>query len=217
MGQAFDENLAPAGDSRVWMTSDFVNNQMPKQLDGVSVTVNGKNAYVYYISPTQVNVLTPADAMQGPVQVLVTNNAAASASFTAQAQTVSPSFFVFNGGPYVAATHANGTYLGPASLYPGLTTPAKPGEVIALYANGFGSTSTPVVSGSVSQSGSLPTPPVIKIGGVNAIVQYYSLVGPGEFLFNVAVPASIADGDQLITATYKGSATQAGALITIQH
>ena len=51
-----------AGDSRIWQTSDFVNNQMPTKLDGVSVTVNGKSAYVYYISPTQINILTPPDA-----------------------------------------------------------------------------------------------------------------------------------------------------------
>ena len=43
--------LAPSGDSRTWQTSDFVGNKMPTQLDGVSVTVNGHSAYVYYISP----------------------------------------------------------------------------------------------------------------------------------------------------------------------
>ena len=56
-------NLAPAGDSRIWQDSDFVNSQMPVQLDGVSATVNGKPAYVYYISPTQLNILTPPDAI----------------------------------------------------------------------------------------------------------------------------------------------------------
>jgi hypothetical protein len=60
---------------------------------------NGKPAYVYYISPTQISVLTPPDAMSGAVQVLVTNSGATSASFTAQAHATSPSFFVFNGGP----------------------------------------------------------------------------------------------------------------------
>jgi len=71
--------LAPAGDTRTWQASDFVNNLLPTQLDGVSVTVNGKRAYVYFISPTQVNVLTPPDALpSGPAQVVVTNNGTAS-------------------------------------------------------------------------------------------------------------------------------------------
>jgi uncharacterized protein (TIGR03437 family) len=204
-------------DSRVWKTPDFVNNQLPTQLDNISATVNGKSTFVYYISPAQINILTPPDAMSGPVPVIVTNNGTPTASFTAQAQSLSPSFFVFNGGPYVAATHVGGAYLGPTTLYPGLTTPAKPGEIVVLYANGFGPTSTPVVSASVSQSGSLPTTPIIKIGGVAATVQFAGLVFPGQYQFNVAIPSNLADGDQPITATYNGQATQSGALITIQH
>ena len=140
-----------------------------------------------------------------------------SASFSAPSQALSPSFFVFNGGPYVAAEHANGSFLGPASLYPGLTTPAKPGETVVLYANGFGPTSTPVVSGSTAQSGSLSPLPVIRIGSATAAVSFAGLVGPGEFQFNVVVPASTPDGDQPITATYNGVTTQAGTLITVQH
>jgi hypothetical protein len=118
--------LAPAGDSRTWQSSDFANGKLPTQLDGVSVTVNGQSAYVYYISPTQVNILTPPDAISGPVQIVATNNRVVGAAFTAQAQPTSPSFFVFNGGPYVAAVHANGSLIGPATLYPGSTTPATP-------------------------------------------------------------------------------------------
>jgi uncharacterized protein (TIGR03437 family) len=210
-------NLAPAGDSRTWKNSDFTNGMLPTQLDGVSVTVNGKNAFVYYISPTQVNILTPPDAMTGPVQVVVTNGGTAGAAFTAQAQATSPSFFVFNGGPYVAAVHANGGLIGPATLYPGSTTPAKPGEAVALYANGFGPTSMPVVSGSTMQSGNLTPLPVIKIGGIAATVQFAGLVAPGEYQLNVVVPSSLADGDQSITASYGSQATQAGTLVTIQH
>ena len=210
-------NLAPAGDSRMWQGSDIVNNEMPTKLDGVGVTVNGKAAYVYYISPGQVNILTPPDALSGPVKVVVTNNGVTSASFTAQAQTLSTSFFVFDGGPYVAATHADGTLLGPASLYPGSTTPAAPGETIVLYANGFGQTSTPVIGGSIAQSGTLSTLPVITIGGAMAAVQFAGLVSPGEFQFNVVVPGSLGNGDQAITATYNGLTTQTGTMINVQH
>src|SRR5579872_416332 len=125
-------NLAKNNDSRVWAGSDFVNGQMPTKLDGVSVTVNGKNAFIYYISPTQINILTPPDAMPSTVAVQVTTNAGTSPTFTAPAQPLSPSFFVFNGGPYIAATHVGGMLLGPAGLFPGATTPAVPGETIVL-------------------------------------------------------------------------------------
>lgn len=204
-------------DSRTWASSDFVKTQLPTQLDSISATVNGKPAFVYYISPAQINILTPPDAMSGTVPIVVTNNGTTTAAFTANAQSLSPSFFVFNGGPYVAATHVNGTYLGPATLYPGLTTPAKPGEVVVLYANGFGPTSTPIVSGSINQSGSLSPLPVVKIGGVAATVQFAGLVAPGQYQFNVAMPANLGDGDQPIVATYNNQSTQAGTLIAIQH
>jgi len=210
-------NLGPAGDSRIWGNSDFVNNQLPTSLDGVSVTVNGQPAYVYYISPTQVNILTPPSAISGSVPVQVSDNGVISANFMVQAQAESPSFFVFGGGPYIAATHANGSYLGPTSLYPGLTTPAQPGETIVMYANGFGSTSTPVVSGSETQSGTLSPMPVIIIGGVAATVTFAGLVAPGEFQFDVVVPPSLANGDQPTMAMYNGLTTQAGTLITVQQ
>jgi uncharacterized protein (TIGR03437 family) len=48
-------------------------------------------------------------------------------------------------------------------------------------------------------------------------VQFAGLVAPGEFQFNVIVPASIKDGDQPIVATFNNQTTQAGTLITIQH
>jgi uncharacterized protein (TIGR03437 family) len=208
-------NLAPAGDSRVWQGSDFVGTQMPTNLDGVTVSVNGKPAYVYYISEAQINVLTPPDAMSGSVQVVVTNNGNANVPFAAQAQSLSPSFFVFNGGPYAAAVHAAGGLIGPATLYPGSTTPAAPGETILLYANGFGPTSTPLTAGSSSQSGTLSPLPTVTIGGITATVLFAGLVFPGEFQFNVVVPANAPGGDQSIVATYNGATTQPGTLITI--
>jgi uncharacterized protein (TIGR03437 family) len=208
--------LAPVGDSRTWQGSDFLNNRMPTQLDGVSVTMNGANAFVYYISPNQVNVLTPPDLPPGPLQVTVTTGGMTSPVFTSQAHQYSPSFFIFGAGPYVVATHANGSLLGPASLYPGLSMPAAPGEVVVLYANGFGQVSPPIAAGSDAQSGNLPVLPVIQIGGISASVQFAGLVSPGLYQFNVVVPATAASGDNTLTAQYNGLTTQTGVLLNVQ-
>jgi uncharacterized protein (TIGR03437 family) len=114
--------------------------------------------------------------------------------------------------------HLGGGDIGPATLYPGLTTPAKPGETIELFANGFGITSAPVVSGAVTQSGSLSLTPVIKIGGIQANVRFAGLnVTPGEFQLNVDVPPNVPDGDQPVTATINGVTTQAGVLLAVQR
>ena len=210
-------NLAPAGDTRNWQSSDFVNNQMPTALDSISITMNGESTYVDYIGLDQIDVLTPPDLAPGPVQVIVTVATVSSPPFASLAQPLSPSLFVFNGGPYVAAAHADGSLIGPASLYPGSTTPAKPGETIQLFGNGFGATNVPVVRGSVSQSGTLSPLPAITIGGVKAAVSFAGLVAPGEFQFNVAVPSGVANGDQSIIATYNGRTSQVGTLITIHN
>jgi uncharacterized protein (TIGR03437 family) len=102
-------------------------------------------------------------------------------------------------------------------LYPGLTTPAQPGEVVTLYANGFGPTTVPVVAGSSLQTGTLATTPAVQIGGTNAAVQFAGLVSPGLFQINVQVPASTPNGDNSLTVQYNGLTTQTGVLLTVQH
>jgi uncharacterized protein (TIGR03437 family) len=210
-------NLSPVGDSRIWQMSDFTGGKMPINLDGVGATVNGTPAYIYYISPTQVNVLTPPGAIAGNVNVVLTNNGTTSATVPAPAQALSPSFFVFNGGPYVAATHVNGNLIGPTTLYPGASTPAAPGETVVIYANGFGATNVPVTAGSLTQSGTLSPLPTITIGGVAAAVTFAGLVAPGEYQFNVVVPGKLANGDQTIVATYNGQTTRSGTSITVHN
>jgi uncharacterized protein (TIGR03437 family) len=167
-------NLSKPGASRTWLSSDFINNQMPTALDGITVTVNNKSAFLEYISPTQINILTPPDAMPSTVPIQVANNGAVSAAMQIPAQPVSPSFFLLS-GPYVAATHANGSFLGPTTLIPGVTTPAQPSEIVVLYGTGCGATTPPVVSGSASQSGTLSPLPVVTIGGIAAQVQFAGL------------------------------------------
>jgi uncharacterized protein (TIGR03437 family) len=209
-GSNLSKSGSGPGNGRTWQNSDFVGQQMPTQLDGVSVTVNGKPAYIYYISPTQVNVLTPPDAITGPVQVVLTYNGA-SAAYSAPAQATSPSFFVVDTAGNLAATHASGSLVGPS-------TPAKPGETIVLYANGFGPTTVPVVSGSSTQSGILRPSPKIEIGGVEATVTYAGLsAAPGEYQFNLVVPAATADGNQPVAATLNGVTTQGNAMLAVQH
>jgi uncharacterized protein (TIGR03437 family) len=132
-------------------------------------------------------------------------------------QSYAPGFFQFLPSAYVAATHANGSLIGPASLYPGFTTPAKPGEVVVLYANGFGQTNPPVVNGSATPSGTLAVSPIIKIGGFDAEIQFAGLTAPGEYQFNIVIPSNLPNGDSSIAATVNGFTTQAGALITIQQ
>lgn len=214
--------LAPASAAAglTWSSApDFAAGKMPKQLGGVSVTVNGKPAYMYYVSPGQVNVLTPLDTTLGPVNIQLTSGANTSAPFTATMEAVAPSFFLFGGTNYVAATHATGALVGPASMsVPGYAfSPAQPNETIVIYGNGCGLPANQLVQGSATQSGTLAAAPSILIGGAPATVVFAGIESPGLCQFNVMVPSSAPDGDNAVAATFGRSSTPVGALIAVQH
>jgi len=220
-------SLVPANtpaSGTIWSSApSFASGLMPTQLGGVSVTVNNKPAFVYFYCSAatdpacpqdQLNILTPLDNTIGSVPVVVTSGGISSPPFTITMQAVAPSFLLFSTAGYIAATHANNTLLGPTSLYPGSSTPAKPGETITLYAVGFGLPTTALVNGSASQSGSLPALPVCKVGGTAAALAFAGLISPGLYQLNLTIPATAANGDNAVSCTYGGSTTPAGDLIT---
>jgi uncharacterized protein (TIGR03437 family) len=190
---------------------------LSSQLGGVTVSVNGMPALLYYVSPTQINALTPLDSTTGPVSVAVTSTGASSVPYTANQQTVTPAFLRFGDDAHVTATHADGSLLGPTSLGSAFT-PATPGETIVTYAVGFGLPSTSLVSGSPSQSGQLPTLPACQIGGAPATVAFAGLNGfAGLYQLNLVVPTSAANGDNLVSCTYGGQSTPSGTLVSVQR
>jgi uncharacterized protein (TIGR03118 family) len=206
-----------AATTRVWNSADFVNGKLPVQLDGVSVTIDGKAAYVYYVSPTQIDVIAPADATAGAVPVVVTNNKVASGSGNVPLQATAPAFFA--AGKYAIATHADGSLVGPANVLPG-ATPAKVGETIAIYGTGFGATN-PAVDGLVVPSpANTATAPVVTIGTNSAAVVFSGLTGAGLNQINVTVPAlpvgSTGVVDLPVSAKAGSFATQTGLLVTVQ-
>jgi len=199
---------------RTWGTADFGTGgtSLPTSLDGISVTLNGAPAYVEYISPIQINILTPPDLpTSGPIAVVVTDNGLASGSVNVTAQAVAPSFFLIDTAGHIAAQHANYSSVATA-------TPAAPGETIILYGNGFGVT-TPAVSKGVLQSGdaALVVAPTVTIGGTSANVVYSGLIGTGLYQINVTVPATLPNGDAPVVATVGGVSSPAGALITVHN
>jgi hypothetical protein len=106
----YGTNLAPKTDD--WSNS-ISNQQLPTQLDGVTVSVGGKPAYIYYISPGQINIVAPA-VSAGAVPVQVTSAGVASNAFTATAQVDGPAFFLW--GQYAVATHLNYSLCAKAGL-----------------------------------------------------------------------------------------------------
>jgi uncharacterized protein (TIGR03437 family) len=209
-----------AATKRLWATADFgsTGKALPTALDGVSVTLNGEPAYIYYISPVQINLLTPVDmASSGQLTVQITDNTLTSSTVNVTAQAVAPSLFLADTPGHLAATHANGAFIGSTTSSPA-GTPAAPGEVIVMYGNGFGLTNPKAVNGQV-QSGAAPLieTPVITIGSANATVQFAGLTATGLYQLNVTVPSPLPDGDAPVVAKIGGLASPAGALLTIKN
>ncbi len=202
--------------TRAWTAADIVNGKLPTSLDGVSVTINGRNAFVYYISPTQINVQAPADTLSGSVQVVVANSAGASAPTTVQLQTALPGFFRLS-DDYVIATDSSGGYVAPANLVTGLITlPAKPQDTIVLWGTGFGPTNPVLNPGEVvANSSPLMNTVTVRIGQSTAQVLYAGITGAGLYQFNTVVP-DLPDGDYPIVAEVAGVRTASIARLRIQ-
>ncbi|HLY17137.1 MAG TPA: IPT/TIG domain-containing protein [Bryobacteraceae bacterium] len=192
-----------------WQSSDFVNGMLPTSLDGVSVTVNHIPAYVEYVSSTQINVLAPDDPATGPVEVQLTA-AGQTVGYTAQKQLFAPAWFTFSSGHYVAAQHADYSYILPAA-------PARPGEIVLLYGTGFGPTKPALPTASqVTTAEPLANTVQITIGGLAATVKFAGLSAPGLYQFNVTVP-SLSNGDAPVVATIGGVQTQTGVSLSVHQ
>jgi uncharacterized protein (TIGR03437 family) len=201
---------------RVWEDRDFQGNRMPTTLDDISVMINGKPAYVYYISPTQINVLSPRDPVSGIVSVdLTTPNGQTSA--TVQKDAVAPGLFMVNMPTrnYVASTtgsQATFAYVGiPQS-------PAQRGRTISLYLGGLGDT-TPAYSDSTAISETVNTnaTPIVTIGGFPVTVDYSGMTpgAGGLYQLNLTLPANLPLGDQLVVVQLLNHSTQPSVYITI--
>jgi uncharacterized protein (TIGR03437 family) len=208
-----------ATNTRVWEGKDFSGNLLPTTLDGTRVKINGKDAFVYFISPIQINALAPVDTATGSVNVQLTFNGATSDVAATTMQTRTPAFFLFNSDKYIAARHANFDVLGPTSLFPGLTTPAKPGETVLLFASGFGPTDPPIVNGQIlAAPANLTAPVTLRIGSTSNITPSFAgLSATGLYQINVKVPDDAPNGDVPVVATIGGVSTQSNAFISVQR
>jgi uncharacterized protein (TIGR03437 family) len=206
-------SLAPT--TRSWTSADFKGNQLPTSLDGVSVTINGTAAYPFFVSPRQINVLTPTTMPVGsPVQVVVNDNGMTSTSILVPTSPFGPAFFMQAGNKYAVAQHGDGTLVGPKA---GTVTPAAAGETIALYATGLGATNPSTPNGqTLSAPAPLATLPNVLIDGAPASVAYSGLIAPGLYQLNVVVPAGLSSGDHIINVVAGGYPSPGGVFIAVQ-
>ena len=230
-GASFESGIVPGSwatiqggnlSSKIDTWDNFIiDGKLPTAVDGVSLTVGGQSAYVYYISPGQINFIVP-EVPAGPQPVVVSNSAGASPAVMATVDTFGPAFFGWPNNQVVATRQdfslaaASGTFAGTTS------TPAKPGDTIILWGTGFGPTNPSPGQGEetpTTATYSTATLPTVEIDNVSATV-YGAALAPGfAGLYQVAiqVPESLGNGNWPIVATIGGVSSPGGAVLTVQQ
>jgi uncharacterized protein (TIGR03437 family) len=197
-----------AGNTRQWQESDFNGSAAPTSLDLTSVTIGGQSAFVYYISPTQVDVQVPSNVGTGTQPLVVTTEQGSSGTYNVTVAATAPGLlapasFEIGGMQYAAAFVANSTTL------TGMPSqPASPGSTITLYGVGFGAVTPNTPAGQiVAGNDTLVSPVQIFIGGAMANVSYQGLVPSfiGLYQFNLTVPTIPANNAAPLTFTQGGA------------
>ncbi len=213
-----------ASPARIWTGSDFDGPNAPKSLNGVEVTVNNKPAYIYYVSPTQININVPDDTATGPVEVKVKTAAGTSNAVMVNRTRISPTLqsvpqFNIGGKQYVVALTTNfASYIGRPNMLAGVSSvTAKPGDMITIYALGLGPTDPQTSAGvAAAQNSNVTLPLQLKIGGVLANIPFAGLLKDtiGLYQLNVVIP-NVAAGDQKIEVSVDGVANNQDLYIVI--
>lgn len=219
--EIYGTNLSTA--TRAWAGSDFNGGKAPTTVEGVRVKIAGKDAFVGYVSPTQVNVQVPDDIGTGDGITVEVTNAAGTATSRTTAAAQSPALlttpnFLVGGRQYVAALFTDFvTFVGREGLIAGVPfRPAKPGDTIVIYAVGCGATNPASPAGEVvAAARPLATPVVVRFGQTTATAQaFLAPQAVGLCQFNVTVP-NVPAGDIAIDATVNGVANGQNLFTTI--
>ena len=219
--EIYGERLA--GTAREWAGADFNGNNAPTAIDGVRVKVNGRDAFVRFVSPGQINAQVPDGIGVGNVSVQVIASAGASNFITLSAVARTPALlaplsFRDGGRQYAGALYADGSFVGRPGLLPGVAfRPAKAGERLILYGVGFGAVEPVNAAGAITmQANALPRVEV-RMGNANATVEYAGLAGGfvGLYQLNVVVPEGIS-GDVALTVSVDGIGTAQSLFLTLE-
>jgi uncharacterized protein (TIGR03437 family) len=187
-----------------WSDSDYtgLGNNLPTNLNGTTVQVNGIAAAVYAVSSGQVNFQVPA-GVSGTASVQVFVNGTPSNIVTAATANNAPGIFpcAANGTYYPCGYFPDGKLVGDPAVAP-IFRKAKPGDVIQMFGTGLAPSPAGV---RVTQQ---------PVGGVNVTIGTITvpadaavLVYPGEFQVNFTVPQQFANmpaGNYPLTITVNG-------------
>lgn len=139
------------GQNLAWTTrgltgNDLVDDKLPTVLPGtgVRVWVGSQAANIYYVSPQQINILVPANLKPGKREISVQVDSTYGPAIEVTLGTAAPALFQMDATTAIAV-HADGSVATEDS-------PARPGEIVALYATGLGPTTPAAVYSTIPRA-----------------------------------------------------------------
>ncbi len=183
---------------------------LPAALLNTSVTVNGEDAPLFYVSATQINAQMPLDVQPGIATVVVTNGTASSNSVAVTVPgTAAPGIFVQYPTNQAVVQNQDLSVNSPAA-------PAHVGDTVVAYFTGGGpvNASGPLVTGGASPSNG-PSPIVetaqVTVGGVQSTsIPYAGLTATlvGLYQVDFVIP-QVSPGDHNLVLTINGTSSAA--------
>ena len=162
-------------------------------LGGVSITVDGQDAPIYYVSATQVNFLIPGAVTVGLKNVVITYPGG-TINGTVQVANAGPGLFVdfTDSGTPISGRIVNAQQ---GAVINGPSTPAIRGEVVSIYGTGPGAFDRQVDDGAApgTPSANTVSTPQVQIAGVQVPVSFSGLnsLAPGLWQINVTIPSDL--------------------------
>jgi uncharacterized protein (TIGR03437 family) len=199
------------------MSSGTTNAQslpLPTNLGNVTVTINGVNAPLFYVSPTQITAMVPYSISGANyATVSVSNNGTASNSVTMYVRKSSPGVFSLaqSGVGQAAAEHGDYSVISSSN-------PAHTGETVTIYVGGLGAVNPAVQSGSAAPSNppsSVTGTVLVTFDGITASTPAFAGLTPtaaGLYQINVAIPSGLQAGDATVNVVTAEGSTGAATL-----
>lgn len=201
----------------------YLTTDLPDELDGVRVTVDGNRAGILAVSPNRIDFQVPFGLPEGTAPVVVSRDGVEAPPVLVQVASVAPGIFTYTYGETrsidalndaaAIVTNANGT-LNYASQ------PAHRGETITLRVTGLGEVDprpAPLQRGPREPAAVVQIPEVL-IDGQRAVVQSAVLVGgeAGIYEVRVTIPSGTRTGMRVAVQLRAGEILSNRAVLPIE-
>jgi uncharacterized protein (TIGR03437 family) len=169
----------------------------PLTLAGTAVRINGRQAPIYVVSPTQLSVIVPYETT-GVADIVVSRNGVSSNRVTLYVNRTAPGVFAVpaTGLGFAAALHPDFSLVTTQN-------PARIGETIAVYLTGLGAVNPAIANGDAG-----PVDPLarttetldVHLGNRTAKIVYSGLAPQlrGLYQLNFEVPTGVSAGNQYL-------------------